>query len=76
MAKLTFEDFMKLSNEEKCIRYKEMNDVDRQKARMTEPLGKHKPIGYIELTEEQKIKGKEMIEEIKKIREISPKIND
>ena len=76
MAKLTFEEFMKLNNEEKCIRYKDMNDKDRQRARMNEPIVVDKSIGYIELTKEQKVKGKKMIEEAMKMVEISRKSND
>lgn len=67
MAKLSFEDFMKLSNEEKCIRYKDMNDYDRYRASLTEPMKCSKPIGYIELTAEQKEQGRKGIEKIRKL---------
>lgn len=76
MAKLSFEEFMKLSEEDKCTRYKDLTDKDKQRARMTESMICGKPIGYIKLTEEQKKKGKAMIDETMKMIEISCKSND
>lgn len=76
MAKLSFEEFMKLNDNEKCIRYKDMNDYDKYRSRMTEPMICGKSIGYIELTKDQLNKGRKMIEEIIKMIEISRKNND
>lgn len=80
MAKLSFEEFMKLSDKEKCIRYKDMNDYDRFRARMTEPIKCGMPIASLILTEEQrnqnKIKKKIIIEKIRETKVINRKIND
>lgn len=67
MAKLSFEEFMKLSDKEKCIRYKDMNDYDRFRARVNLTITCGKSIGYIKLTKEQQIMGKEMIDELRNI---------
>lgn len=69
MVKLSFEEFMKLNEEDKCIRYKDLTDKDKQRARMTEPMTCGKSVVHIELTEEQKIKGKKMVEQVREIRE-------
>ncbi len=66
---------MKLNDNEKCIRYKDMNDYDKCRSRITEPMICDKFIGYIELTKDQLNIGRKMIEEIIKI-EISLKRND
>jgi hypothetical protein len=56
MAKLSFEEFIKLSESEreKGNRYKDMNDYDRFRARVTQPLGKSKIIGELPMTKNQK----------------------
>lgn len=54
MVKIEYEDFMRLSEQEKCIGYKDLNDSDKQKVRMTDPMICGKPIGHTILTEEQK----------------------
>lgn len=67
MVKLKYENFMRLSEKEKCIRYKDLNDFDKQKVRMTEPMICSKYIGFIILTEEQRLNGEKMIEKIKNL---------
>lgn len=69
MVKLSYEEFMKLSDREKCLKYKNLNDFDKYRSRMTEPIVCGKSIDYIELTNEQKIKGKNMIEQVAKLLE-------
>lgn len=76
MVKIEYKDFMRLSEQEKCIRYKDLNDSDKQKVRMTDPMICGNPIGHIILTEKQKKKGKAMTEETMKIVEIRCKHND
>lgn len=68
MAKLGFEEFIKLSEEDKCTRYKDLTDKNKQRARMTEPMFCGKSIGYIKLTKEQKKKGKAMIEQVRNLK--------
>ena len=46
MSKLTFKEFLKFSEKEKCIRYKDLSEHDKFLARMTRPTK--------ELTEEEK----------------------
>ncbi len=67
MVKIILEKFRKLSNKEKCKRYKDMSNEDKYIFRLTDPapfitVG---TIGYMKVTEEEK---KEAIERIKKVK--------
>lgn len=80
MVKISYDEFMKLSDKEKCIRYKDMDDYDRFRARVTQDWGKQIIVGEIEMTKEQKEinskKMKEIKEKIRKNNEISRNSND
>ncbi len=55
MAKITIEEFMKLSTKEKCKRHRDLSDADKLLARMTDQaLGDTNIIGTFEMTEEDK----------------------
>jgi len=56
--KLTFEEFMKLPEKEKGEAYKNLSKEDKFKARLSQPVG-GRTIGYVEYTDEERIKNKE-----------------
>ena len=61
MAKITIEEFMKLSVEEKCKRHKDLSKADQFLARMTDQsIGGTQITGTFEMTEEDKEDLKEM----------------
>lgn len=75
MGKITIEEFMKLSTEEKCKRHNDLSDADKFLARMTDQaLGGTEITGTFEMTEEDKKDlekmEKEMDKHISKLKEM------
>ena len=69
MSKLSFEEFMKLSEKEKCEKYKELSNHDKFLARISQPVTP-RIIPEEELTEEEKEKIKEMKNDTKSLEEM------
>ena len=69
MSKLSFEEFMKLSEKEKCERYKDLSNHDKFLARINQPISPI-VIPEDELTEEEKEKIKEMKNDTKSLEEM------
>ena len=69
MSKLSFKEFMKLSEKEKCKKYKDLSDNDKFLARISQPLSPI-VIPEEELTKEQKEKIKKMKEDAKTLEEM------
>lgn len=71
MSNLTFEEFSKLSEKEKCIRYKELSNHDRFLARINAPITAESTGETFEFTEEDKAylekRDKEWQETLKKL---------
>lgn len=69
MEKLTFKEFLKLSEEEKCKRYIELSDHDKFLARIGQNSGAVLTGRKVEITEEERMKWvKEVDEELEKYR--------
>lgn len=68
MSEISLDEFKKLSNEEQRKSYKNMNNHDKYIFRLTDPAPflNAETIGYIEVTEEERIKAREKIKEIQK----------
>lgn len=64
MSNLSLEEFCKLSEKEKGIRYKELSDHDRFLVRISMPI-KGEVVGFRELTEKEKKEAKEFEEALK-----------
>ena len=64
MSNLSLEEFYKLSEKEKGVRYKELSDHDRFLVRISMPI-KGEVVGFRELTEEEKKEAKEFEEAVK-----------
>ena len=58
MSKLKYEYFIKLSDKEKYVRYKELSDPDKQRVRVNKQMICGRTIGYIELTKYKRKKKK------------------
>ena len=69
MTKITIEEFMKLSEKEKCEKYKDLSNHDKFLARISQPLSP-RVIPEDELTEEEKEKIKEMKNDTKTLEEM------
>lgn len=74
MSEINLEEFKKLSDGEKCKRYKDMSNEDKYQFRITDPdpFLNAKTVGYVEMTEEKEeneIKRKETIEAIQRNKE-------
>lgn len=65
---LSFDDFMELDEKEKGERYIELSSKDKYRVRLTD-VPKATIIGYCRLSEEQKEKGRRMINVMIKNRE-------
>lgn len=64
MSNLSLEEFYKLSEKEKGVRYKELSDHDRFLVRISMPI-KGENVGFRELTEREKKEAKEFEEAVK-----------
>lgn len=64
MSNLSLEEFYKLSEKEKGVRYKELNDHDRFLVRISMPI-KGEIVGFRELTEREKKEAKEFEKAVK-----------
>lgn len=64
MNNLSLEEFYKLSEKEKGVRYKELSDHDRFLVRISMPI-KGEAVGSRELTEKEKKEAKEFEEAVK-----------
>ena len=64
MSNLSLEEFYKLSEKEKGVRYKELSDNDRFLVRISMPI-KGENVGFRELTEREKKEAKEFEEAVK-----------
>ena len=64
MSNLSLEEFYKLSEKEKGVRYKELSDHDRFLVRISMPI-KGEDVGFRELTEKEKKGAKEFEEAVK-----------
>lgn len=73
MSRISFKEFLKLSEKEKCEKYKELNKHDKFLARMSQSTGVE-IIGTAEMTEKDKKDLEEMEkytnERIKKMKEM------
>ena len=69
MSKLSFEEFMKLSEKDKCERYKDLSNYDKFLARINQPITP-KIIPEEELTIEKKEKIKKMKNDTKSLEEM------
>ena len=68
MSKITIEEFMKLSAEEKCKRHEDLSDNDKFLARMTDQsLGDTEITGTFEMNEEDKEDLEKMEKEMDKL---------
>lgn len=65
MNSLSFKEFCKLSEEEKCKQYKNLSNHDKFLARMAQNPG-GEVVGYEEVTEEDKKRAEELSNKIKK----------
>lgn len=63
MDRLSFKEFYKLSEEEKCKQYKNLSNHDKFLARMAQPPG-GEVVGYEEVTEEEKKWAEELHKQI------------
>lgn len=68
MGKIILEEFRKLSDKEKCKRYKDMRDKDKYMFRITDPspFMNVKTIGYMEVSKEKRIEARKRIEKVQK----------
>lgn len=57
---ITYEEFMKLSDEEKRIRYTELSNHDAFRVRISEPII-GETVGYAEVSEEEQEKARKQI---------------
>ena len=64
MSNLSLEEFYKLSEKEKGVRYKELSDHDRFLVRISMPI-KGENVGFRELTEREKKEAQEFEEAVK-----------
>lgn len=64
MSNLSLEEFYKLSEKEKGVRYKELSDHDRFLVRISMPIN-GEVVGFRELTEKEKEEAKEFAEAVK-----------
>ncbi len=69
MSKLSFEEFMKLNEKDKCERYKDLSKHDKFLARISQPITP-KIVSQEELTEEEKEKIKKMKNDTKSLEEM------
>lgn len=69
MSNLSFEEFMKLSEKEKCERYKNLSEHDKFLARINQPITP-KVVSEEELSEEEKEKIKIMKNDTKTLEEM------
>ena len=65
MSSLSFEEFNKLSEEEKCKQYKKLSNHDKFLARMSQNPG-GAVVGYEEITEKEKKWAEELHQQILK----------
>lgn len=65
MNSLSFKEFCKLSEEEKCKQYKNLSNHNKFLARMAQNPG-GEVVGYEEVTEEDKKRAEELSNKIKK----------
>ena len=54
MSNLSLEEFNKLSEEEKCYRYKELSDHDKFLVRVSMPI-EGEVVGYVEISKQERI---------------------
>ncbi len=64
MSNLSLENFNKLSEKEKCDRYKELSEHDKFLARISMPI-EGETVGHRDLTEEEKKEAKEFENAVK-----------
>ena len=68
MSEISLDEFKKLSSEEQCKRYKDMSDHDKYIFRVTDPAPflNAKTIGYMKITEKERLEAEERIKAVQK----------